>query len=106
MNIEPEKRFEIIMNHYRMFNKYVDALPLEKLDKLCDNYTTTEIPYEIYVEVTEDANTKVPTIYLIHNCGNVKRDNQYFINISVDITALCLQLIDVTLLGCLKHAAL
>lgn len=53
MNIEPEKRLEILMYHYDVFNKILDDVPFEKLDKLNNTDIKTEVPYKIYIESSE-----------------------------------------------------
>lgn len=53
MKIKPEKRLEILMYNYHVFNKILDDIPYEKLDKFNNTDIKTEVPFKIYAESSE-----------------------------------------------------
>ncbi|XP_025190267.1 uncharacterized protein LOC112590887 [Melanaphis sacchari] len=54
LNIEPKKRLEMIMYNYRVFNKTLEDVSFEQLDKLSNDDIVTEVPYEIFIETVDD----------------------------------------------------
>lgn len=53
MNIEPGKRLDILIYYYHVFNKILDDIPFEKLEKLSNTDLKIEVPYQIYIESSE-----------------------------------------------------
>lgn len=62
MDIEPEKRIETIMHQYRVYNKVLDGVPFDKLDKISNDIQTNTVPYEIYTEADENLSMDIKVI--------------------------------------------
>lgn len=63
LNIEPSKRLETIMYNYHVFNKTLEDVSFEKLDKLSHDDIETEVPYEIYIETVDDKSLNLKVMY-------------------------------------------
>lgn len=64
MNVKPDKRLEMLMHHYHVFNKILENISFEKLSKISLDIKT-DISYDIYIEATPNLLLETTTV-IIH----------------------------------------